>query len=183
MTRLLTALVCAGILLTTTACGGDEPAAAGTSSSPAPAETPSEAAEPEQPAADPRTGADYCETLELLTDYVHADYGLDASAQTVDGALFAERLTTVAETYGRLSGFTTGEAAAAWSTLSDATTATGDVLRAAANDVQSETVIGQLAELAAVSQDQLPVATSNTERECGLDPAELTGVQTQSAPA
>lgn len=185
MTRSLSALACLGLLLTAAACGGDDepdaaasPDASTTSPAGTPPATSAPSAAPDSVApADPRTGADYCQTVELLVGYVHDDYGLDASTQTVDGELFAERLATVAETYGRLAGFTTGEPASAWSALAEATTEAGDVLQAAANDVQSETVIGQLAQLAAVTQEQLPLATSNTQQECGIDPAELTTVR------
>jgi hypothetical protein len=124
---------------------------------------------------DPLRGATYCATVRLLAVYAHQTYALDARQGVVTGMTFVARLHVVAATYRRLADQAgaqprTGAAAASWSALATAATATERRLRKAGPELRSRRAVAGIAALARAARKQLPTATGTLPDACGLAP-------------
>lgn len=128
---------------------------------------------------DPMSGASYCTTAKLLGIYAHQSYGLDPDLGVVTGRHFAKRLDVVAATYRRLATQASkrpevgAPAAKSWRVLAAAVEAAGQKLKVTGYDVQSQVMILELAEVAKVTQAQLPRATATLSAACGVTRDEL----------
>ncbi len=125
-------------------------------------------------AADPRTGHDYCETVELLAAYSRTDYGLDQQTSSVDPARFGQRLDVVAATFARLAAQTdTAGSRRAWRRMATAAERARRTYRAGGQQLTSQVVLRDLAVLSAAMKDQLAPATADLRARCDLDPGVL----------
>lgn len=123
----------------------------------------------------PLTGTSYCGTAKLLAIYSHQGYGLSQHDGILDGERFATRLKVIAAAYERLAvqagrGSGTGDVAASWRALAEATRATEEKLRVVGLQALSQPMILKYAELKKVIDLELPRATSTLRKVCGFSP-------------